>query len=123
MARPRKVQPGEHVPTEETRRYARELYMGGTTIEELGELMSINALTVVKHYAHDLQLTFHEMRGALSNNLYQRAMAGNDKSQEFWLKTRGRWSNYKPPEQIAQENAAKSLLEEIRENTKPKSGE
>ncbi len=116
MARPRKPQPGQHVPTEVTRKYARELYMGGTTIEEIGMLMDIDALTIVKHYRHELDMTFHTMRAALSDNLYQRAMAGNDKAIEFWLKTRGKWAYHKPPEQLEKDDKIIALLEQLNGN-------
>lgn len=107
MARPRKPQPGEHVPTQESHDLARSLFLGGSTFEDIAFLFSIDAITLVKHYRQDLEMTFQQMRAVLGKTLYDDALNGNEKARELWLTTRGKWHKAQPvQQQVVVDNAA-----------------
>ena len=93
MARPRKPQPGEHVPTYASKELARSLYLGGSSLEDIARLMGIKGETLIKHYRQDIDFSFQSMRAILASKLYDDALAGDKSSRELWLKTRGKWSN------------------------------
>jgi hypothetical protein len=53
------------------------------------------------------------MTAELATNLFQDAKNGDKSSREFWLKTRGRWSFARPPEDEDKEKLKRSVLEKV----------
>lgn len=102
----------KHEPTELTRERVARLYSAGVPQERIAQHLDIDATTLRIHYRKELDETTDEMTAALGNNLYQRALGGDEKAQEFWLKCRGKWSYAKPPEDD-KKSTTDSLLEKL----------
>lgn len=101
-----------HKPSDETKRVVKELYACGITQERIAERLEIDAKTLRLHYREELDNNMENMIASLAKNLYQDAMNGNDGAREFWLKTRGRFHYYKPPEDDKKSNTD-TLLEKL----------
>lgn len=80
-----------HEPTEETRLIVKELYAAGIKQHRIADRLEIDQKTLTKYYKPELDDSFELMVNAVAKNLYQDALNGNEKSREFWLKTRARW--------------------------------
>lgn len=112
LKKPGGEQPAEHRPTPETRKLVRDFYIAGVPQARLAMHLEITEMTLRKHYRDEMDLTLDSMNSKLATNLYQDAVAGDKQSREFWLKTRGRWSFARPPEDD-KTSAAVTLLEKI----------
>jgi len=102
-----------HYPTDIQRALVRDFYASGVPQERIAIHLQIDVKTLRKHYREDLDYNLDGMVGKLGKNLYQDALAGNEKAREFWLRTRGRWSNAKDRDE-EKDDKALSLLEQIR---------
>ena len=104
MARPRKengefAQPGEHIPNDKTRQFVADLYLAGIPKIRIAEHMKIDVDTLNKHYYDDLDHGLDTKVSILCSNLYQDALNGDKKDREFFLRTRGGFTNAQPAPQ------------------------
>jgi hypothetical protein len=102
-----------HSPTLAQREICRELYACGITKARIAERFGIDQDTLAKHYVEELDNNMEHMIGKLAKNLYQDALNGDEKSREFWLKCRGRWSYAKPPEDTERDRQQATLIERL----------
>lgn len=101
-----------HNPTDQSRIIVKELYSCGVTQERIAQRLGITDKTLRNHYREELDDNLENMISALTKNLYQDAINGDAQAREFWLKTRGRFHYYKPPEEEKKSNM-ETLLEKL----------
>lgn len=106
------VQPHAHVPTLETKAKIIGFSCAGFTQEQMAKYLKISVDTLVKYYSDELDQAKMEKISQISSNVYKQAMEGNEKMAEFVLKTQGRWSYAKPPEDD-KKSTTDTLLEKL----------
>ena len=102
----------EHVPTNKTRSKVIEFVCSGFKQDAIAMYFDLDEKTLRKHYRNELDKSNMSRTGKLGRNLYLDALAGDKSAREFWLKTQGRWSYAKPPED-EKPSKVESLLERI----------
>jgi plasmid maintenance system antidote protein VapI len=103
----------DHVPTEETRLLVKELYAAGITKERIAKRFEICDDTLNKHYKNELDNEKEGMIAKLGKSLYQKALDGDGKAAEFWLKCQGKWSYAKAQEDTDRAAAAEAVMSRI----------
>ena len=104
-------QPTEHKPTIHNRSKVIEFVCAGFKQKDIAMYFDLDEKTLRKHYRNELDKSNMMRTGKLGKNLYLDALAGDKASREFWLKTQGRWSYAKPPEE--QGSKTDALLEKL----------
>ncbi len=99
-----------HIPTDEIREKVKRFSRCGFTQEEIADYFDIDSKTLRKYYRVELDKTIVDATEELASNLYKDAVAGDKDARKFWLMTKGKWSFYKPVDQVDKTN---SLLEKI----------
>lgn len=110
-----------HVPTIKTRGKVIEFICSGFGQKDIAMYFDINEDTLRKYYREELDKAHIHRTSKLGGKLYKQALGGDFKSQEFWLRTQGRWANAKPKEDIERDNKIDSLLETLVGQVKSKS--
>lgn len=109
--KPGGFQPHEHRPTQHSRSKVIEFVCAGFKQDSIAMYFDIDEDTLRKHYRAELDKSNMMRTGKLGRNLYLDALAGDKQAREFWLKTQGRWSYAKPPEE--QGSKTDALLEKL----------
>lgn len=112
VTKPGGYQPHEHRPTMHSRAKVIEFVCAGFKQDSIAMYFDIDGDTLRKHYREELDKSNMMRTGKLAKNLYLDALAGDKSAREFWLKTQGRWSYAKPPED-EKPSKVESLLERI----------
>lgn len=81
-----------HVPTDITRAKVEAMSACGTPQTSIAAIIGIDDKTLRKYYRHELDYALDKANAAIGGKLYQRAMSGDLKAQQFWLRTRAKWS-------------------------------
>lgn len=103
----------EHEPTLESRAKVAGFACAGFSQAQIATYFDIDEKTLRKHYRDELDKSKMDKTMLLGNNLFQDAVNGDKQAREFWLKTQGRWSYAKAPEDNAREEKQVALLEKI----------
>lgn len=83
----------KHKPTNETRTQVKSFAMVGVPHDMIGRLIGIDAKTLRKYYAEELETGEAHGVAAVAKTLFARATKGNDLSAViFYLKARAGWS-------------------------------
>ncbi len=106
-------QPNEHRPTDETKLIVKELYAAGVQRARIAKRLGIVEETLNKHYEEELDNSMELLINNLAKSLYQRAIDGDEKAAEFWLKCRARWAPAKSEEDIEKDKRQTSLMEKL----------
>lgn len=100
-----------HIPTEQTRFKVASLICNGFTQADAAQYLDIDETTLRRHYREELDKAKKDKTMALGSLLYQRALEGDAKAQEFWLKCQGGWA-YKQSEED-KKSVSDTLLEKL----------
>lgn len=112
----------KHIATEESRKLVAELYRAGVPQIRIAKRLDIGVDALFTHYRKELDENKDKLVAELATTCIERALNGDNKMLEFYLRTQGRWANAKDPEEIsAIENAAKTVLEQFRAKKKQES--
>jgi DNA-binding XRE family transcriptional regulator len=82
----------DHVPTEQSRAFAKAMAIAGVTREQIAKVIGISPNTLVKHYKAELDTGSYETLAAVSQSLVKKALGngmGATAAAIFFLKTRG----------------------------------
>lgn len=101
-----------HVPTDELRAKVIAFSCAGFTQDQVADYLDIDKKTLIKYYRYELDKAKLEKIAEISNNAYTMARNGDQKMVEFVLKTQGKWSYYKPPEDD-KKSSTDTLLEKL----------
>ena len=102
-----------HEPTEEKKLIVKELYEAGIPRERIAKRIGISADTLNKHYEEQLDKSKDEAISKLNKSLYCRAIDGDQKASEFWLRCQARWSYAKADEDIEKDKQTQTLMEKL----------
>lgn len=83
--------PDEHVPTDESRRLAKQLSGVGVPQEDICHILGITKPTLHKHYRRELDLGMAEANAKVAGSLFNQATSGNIPAAIFWMKARAGW--------------------------------
>ena len=111
------MQPGvKHIPTEESRKLVAELYSAGVPQNRIAKRFDISVDTLYTHYRKELDEHKDGLISTLGKTCIDRALEGDNKMLEFYLRTQGRWSNPKDEGEKTETNA---LLAQIVDKISP----
>ena len=106
-------QPNQHRSTPETRLIVKELYAAGIQKARIAKRLGVSDDTLVKHYEKELDDSLENLINGLAKSLYQRAIDGDEKAAEFWLKCRAKWAAAKSDEDAFKDNRQLTLMEKL----------
>jgi len=94
-------------PTDAERKQAEALSSYGLPIEQIGILIrdGIDADTLRKHFANELQSGKAKANAQVGKTLFQKAMGGDTTAMIWWSKTQMRWSETQKHEVTGAEGA------------------
>lgn len=82
-----------HIPTEESRRYVRNLTLVGVPQATISAMLEIEPKTLRKHYRDEIDFSVAKANSVVAGVLYDKAVNDRDTGAcIFWLKTRAKWS-------------------------------
>ncbi len=110
----------EHVPSIHTRSKVMEFVCAGFKQQDIAMYFDMDEKTLRKHYRNELDKSHMKRTAKLGKNLYLDALRGDKASREFWLKTQGRWSYAKPPDD--EKGKGDTLLEKFLDAFNSKNG-
>ena len=103
----------EHEPTPLNRQKVIAFSCAGFNHEQIAAYLRIDDKTLRKHYRAELDDAKLDKIAHISNNVYKKAMDGDDEMAKFVLKCQGRWSYAKPAEESIGEQIGKTILEQL----------
>ena len=102
-----------HVPTDEIRAKVGALKAFGRTNEEIARYFKIDDKTLTKYYAYELDCALTEMVRNVAGCLYDKCLDGDTSAMMFFLKTRARWREKDPEEQINNQSLVEKLIDKL----------
>lgn len=92
-----------HKPTDELRKFVSSLVMRGLNQEEIAKRLKICKETLLKHYEHEVYDTKIDMDCKIENLAYEKALSGDWKAIEFYLRCKAGWAPAKTLDEYAKE--------------------
>ena len=96
----------KYVENDVDREMVRKLARIGTPHEQIGMVLEINVDTLKKYYKRILDTEKIVAIANLGDNCYQKALAGDQKREQFYLNTQGGWAAH---QEIVQRNSLKFI--------------
>jgi hypothetical protein len=84
--------------TDAMRERVRSLAGRGVTQNDIAAIIDCDEKTLRKHFRGELDRGMAEATAEIAGCLFDAGKGGNVTAQIFWLKTRGRWREFKEPE-------------------------
>jgi hypothetical protein len=81
------------VATEEMRRRVYDFMLVGTPHRVISEFLGISEDTLQKYFRSEIERTLTVVNSQVAKSLVNRALAGDQKAAEFWLRTRAGFKN------------------------------
>lgn len=80
------------IPTDQDRELVIGLRAIGATHQRIGEVLGISHDTLTRHFPHELEIGYDELRGQIASKLFQMALDGDVTCLIFLAKTRLGWT-------------------------------
>jgi hypothetical protein len=82
-----------HEPNEVTRQTVLMHMALGTTITDIAKLLGITTRTLKKYYREEINFGTSKANAEVARSLFNKAIGGDTRAAEFWLKANAGWSD------------------------------